>query len=431
MPIDLPRLIPVHQRFAQIPSLDVRATIESQLDAKLGDGRVPRDARIAVAVGSRGIANLSEIVASVVEWLRRRGAKPFIVPAMGSHGGATPEGQAEVLAGYGITEAALGLPIRASMEVRPLGRTGDGVEVYFSAEALAADGIVVINRVKPHTDFAGRIGSGILKMTAIGLGKHVGASTVHAAAMSFGFEHAIRTVARRIFEQAPMLAGVAILEGPRHETVKIEILNLAEIERREEELLATAASLMPKLPFDEIDLLIVERMGKNISGTGMDPNVIGRGVHGYSTRFSEQQASRSLGPRQVPVIRRIFVRELTPETHGNAIGIGLADFTTRRLVEAMDRHFTSINVLTSLSLHLAKIPMYFDTDREAIEHALVSTCRPDTAGSRVVRIADTLSLENMEVSEAYCSEFGQKTMIEPLGAARDMVFDESGNLMPL
>jgi len=429
MLVPLPRVIPVSQRFAPIPLLDVSATIKAQLDA-LGERGVPRDGRIAVAVGSRGIANLPRIVAQVVEWFRERGAKPFIVPAMGSHGGATPEGQVEILAGFGITETVLGVPVCASMEVTEVGRTADGVAVYFSTEALAADGIVVINRVKPHTDFAGSMGSGILKMTAIGLGKHVGASTVHRAAMSFGYEHVIRTVARRVFEQAPVLAGVAILEGPRHETARIEILKPDEIEQREEELFSEATSLMPRLPFDQIDLLIVDRMGKNISGTGMDPNVIGRGVHGYSTLFSEQQASRSFGPRDLPVIRRILVRELTSETHGNAIGIGLADFTTRRLVEAMDRQATSINVLTSLGLHLAKIPMYFDSDREAIEHALISTCLPDTSGALVVRIVDTLSLENVQVSEAYAAALGQNPQIEPVGPAREMVFDEDGNLLP-
>jgi hypothetical protein len=430
MPALLPHLIPIHQRFAPIPLLDLRTAITSQLDSKVGDG-LARDARVAVAVGSRGISNLHEIVSLVVGWLRQKGARPFVVPAMGSHGGATPEGQTTILGDGGVSEEVLGAPIRASMRVGCLGQTDDGVEVYFSAEALASDGIVVINRVKPHTDFAGQIGSGILKMTAIGLGKHLGASTVHAAAMSLGYEHVIRTVAQRIFEKAPMLAGVAILEGPRHETVKIEILKPREIERREEELFAEATSLMPRLPVDKIDLLIVDRMGKNISGTGMDPNVIGRGVHGYSTLFSEQQAGRIPGPCHAPVIRRIFVRELTPETHGNAIGIGLADFTTSRLVQAMDRHCTSVNVLTSLGLHLAKIPMYFETDREAIEHALASTCQPDSAGAHVVRIADTLSLENLEVSEAFAGELTGKPEIEPLGPAREMAFDERGNLLPL
>jgi len=427
MSIALPRLIPVRQHFTQTPSLDMRATIESQLESRLSDFRVAPGSRIAVAVGSRGITGLREMVALVVERFRQRGAKPFIVPAMGSHGGATPVGQEEILAGYGVSETGLGVPVRASMAVELLGRTGDGVEVYFSAEALAADGIVMINRVKPHTDFAGGIGSGILKMTSIGLGKHAGASTVHAAAMSLGYEHVIRTVARRIFETAPVLAAVAILEGPRHETAKIEVLGPTEIEAREEELCVEARSLMPRLPFDAIDLLIVDRMGKNISGTGMDPNIIGRGVHGYSTLFSDQRVA-ALG---LPVIRRIFVRELTLESHGNAIGIGLADFTTRRLVEATDRQATSINVLTALSLHLVKIPMYFDTDREAIEQALVSACFADTAAARVMRIADTLSLEKVEVSEVYASEFSQKPQIEPLAGPLDMAFDRCGNLLPL
>ena len=427
MPTALPRLIPVHHHFAQTPCLDLSVTIESQLESKLSDSRLTAGSRIGVAVGSRGITSLGEIVAQVVEWLRERGAKPFIVPAMGSHGGATPAGQAEILAGYGVSEAAVGVPVCASMEVELLGRTGDGVAAYFSSEALAADGIVVINRVKPHTDFAGRIGSGILKMTSIGLGKHAGASTVHAAAMSLGYDHVIRSVARRILETAPILAAVAILEGPRHETAKIEVLRPTEIELREEELCTEARSLMPRLPFDEIDLLIVDRMGKNISGTGMDPNIIGRGAHGYSTLFSEQRAA-ALG---LPVIRRIFVRELTPESHGNAIGIGLADFTTRRLIEAMDRRATAINVLTALSLHLAKTPIYFDTDREAIEQALLSACLAETSAARVVRIADTLSLEKVEVSEVYAGEFSQKPHLEPLAASREMVFDQCGNLLPL
>src|SRR5215472_4051047 len=426
MPTALPRLIPVHHHFAQTPCLNLRVAIESQLESKLSDSRLTAGSRIAVAVGSRGITRLGEIVAQVVEWLRQRGAQPFIVPAMGSHGGATPSGQAEILAGYGVSEEALGVPVCTSMEVELLGRTGDGVEVYFSRQALDADGIVVINRVKPHTDFAGRIGSGILKMTSIGLGKHTGASTVHAAAMSLGYERVIRTVARRILETAPILAGVAILESPRHETAKIEVLRPAEIEPREEELYAEARALMPRLPFDEIDLLIVDRMGKNISGTGMDPNIIGRGAHGYSTLFGDQRGAMGL-----PVIRRIFVRELTPESHGNAIGIGLADFTTRRLVEAIDRQATSINALTALSLHLAKIPMYFDTDREAIEQALLSACLAETAAARIVHIADTLSLEKVEISEVYAGEFSQSLQLEPLAPAREMVFDQCGNLLPL
>ena len=431
MPIALPRLIAVHQLFAQTPPLDVGATVESQLNSKFRGSQLPPGSRIAVAVGSRGIANLGKIVAAVVEWLRSRGTQPFIVPAMGSHGGATPAGQAEILAGYGVSEATLGVPVEASMEVEQVGRTADGVQVFFSTAALGADGIVVINRVKPHTDFSGRIGSGILKMTAIGLGKHMGAGTVHAAAMSLGYEHVIRSVARRIFEKAPVLAGIAIIEGPRHETVKIEAISPAEIEPREEKLFAESASLMPRLPFDEVDLLIVDRMGKNISGSGMDPNIIGRGVHGYSSLFSNQHAGQSAGARQLPVIKRIFVRELTPETHGNAIGIGLADFTTQRLAGMIDRQATSINVLTALSLHLAKVPMYFETDREAIERALDSTCVSDTAASQVVRIADTLSLENLEVSEVYAGEFNRKPQIEPVSAPREMSFDERGNLLAL
>ena len=422
-----PRMMRVRQRFPNSPQLDIRAVIEQGFRSQDIGERVKPGSRIAVAVGSRGIRNLDKIVSFLVELLKAAGSKPFIVPAMGSHGGATPEGQTELLATYGITEQRLGVPLKASMEVKSLGRTEDGVDAWFSTEALHADGIFVVNRVKPHTDFEASIGSGILKMLSIGLGKHTGAATCHARSARLGYERVIRTVSQRIIRSAPILCGVAILEDALHETAQIEFLKPDEMESREEQLHARAKALMPKLPFDEIDLLIVDRIGKNISGTGMDPNIIGRHVQGYSASLAE-------GGRMQPHISRIsriFVRELTPETRGNAIGIGLADLTTSRMVQAMDKRTTYINVLTALTPQNAKIPIHFETDREAVSQGLTSLALPESNSPKVVRIADTLSLEKLAVSEAYADLLGKQEGLQSEGDWEEMQFDPSGNLLPL
>ncbi|MSU35904.1 MAG: DUF2088 domain-containing protein [Pedosphaera sp.] len=417
-----PQILAVRQTFPQAPPVDIRATLQDEF-AKILPKLKP-GARVAVAVGSRGITNLQRIVATVLDLLKAAGARPFIVPAMGSHGGATSEGQKELLAEYGIREDLLQVPICAAMDVERLGVTEEGLEVVWSGEALRADGVVIVNRVKPHTDFSGALGSGILKMMVVGLGKHSGAAKYHTAAVHLGYEHVLRTSARLILRSAPILCGVAIVENQLHETAKMAVLLPEEMERREEELFQEAKRLMPSLPFDDIDLLIVDRLGKNISGSGMDPNIIGRGVHGYESFLGKVN-------ERTPLIRRVFVRDLTPQTHGNAIGVGLADVTTTRLVRAMNPQVTFINALTSLALQCAKIPMHFDTDREAIGHALNSLALPELRHAKVVRIADTLSLEWLEISEA-CAEGNQpKARLEPCGTLHEMSFDADGNLLPL
>ena len=417
----LPRMLPVRQTFPVTPPLDIAAEIHAQMKPVLG--RLRPGAKIAVAVGSRGITNLQRIVAEALQALQGAGAKPFIVPAMGSHGGATPEGQTALLADYGITEAQLGVPIRASLEVAHLGKGEEGSDVYFSEEAGRADGVVIINRVKPHTDFGGCLGSGILKMMVVGLGKRVGAANFHACASRRGYEAVLRASARVTLRSAPILCGVAIVENQRHETAKLQVILPDEMEAREMELFAQAREWMPKLPFQDLDFLIVDRLGKNISGAGMDPNVIGRGVHGYSSLLGDRSAS--------PVIRRLLVRDLTPETHGNAIGIGMADLTTSRLVRSIDQRVTAINALTALTLQCAKIPIHFETDREAISRALDSLALGDPREARVVRIADTLSLEHLEVSEAYLGTVRARRDLVALGEPQEMSFDAQSNLMPL
>ena len=416
-------MLAVRQKFPVSQPLDIPAAVQHEFRAQNVLSRLKPGAQIAVAVGSRGITNIKDIVAAVLDELKAAGAKPFIIPAMGSHGGATPEGQIGVLESYGITEHSVDVPIRASMEVERLGTSADGVEVFCSVEALRSEGIVIVNRVKPHTDFTGTHGSGVMKMIVIGLGKRTGAATCHGAAARLGFERVIRGVARVTLRRAPILCGVAIVENQFHDTARIAVLNPGEIETREKELLEEARRLMPRLPFDDIDVLIVDRLGKNVSGSGMDPNVTGRWVHGYSTSLADDN-------RQSPRIRRIFVRDLTPETHGNAIGIGFADITTTRLVNAMDKRVTYVNAMTSLTPHGAKIPIHFDTDRECIAQALSSLAIPDVRQAKVVRIADTLSLVNLEVSEVYADLVKAREDLETVEAPREMRFDGTNNLLP-
>jgi hypothetical protein len=410
----------LRQDFPNATPFDLAAAVRRELAPVVASLRP--GAKIAVGVGSRGITNLATIVRATLDMVRGAGGDPFILPAMGSHGGATSAGQRELLAEYGITEAAMGAPIRAAMEVEQVGTTEEGAPVLVSVEARRADGILVINRVKPHTDFSSEtLGSGPLKMLVIGLGKRDGAAAFHIAASRLGHERMLRSIARVILRAAPVLGGLGIVEDAHHQPARIAFLPAAELESREAELFREAKALMPRLPFDEVDLLIVDRIGKNISGAGMDPNVIRRGVQGYTSDLALL--------RQPPVVRRIFVRDLTPQTHGNAIGIGLADATTTRLAAAMDRNATYINALTSLTPQCAKLPVCFDTDREAIARLLETLATGEPA--RVVRIADTLSLSRVEVSEVYRSDLPRRADLAALGPAAEMGFDAAGNLLPL
>ena len=414
-------MLRVRQRFPASPRLNVEATVGEALAGFTGSLRP--HARVAVAVGSRGITDLELMVRTAIRVLKQAGTEPFILPAMGSHGGATPAGQTTLLAEYGITEVQLGVPVRAAMEVAEIGVTGDGLAVVCSVEALRADAVLLVSRSKPHTDFGGAVGSGLLKMLVVGLGKHAGAASFHRAAARFGHERVLRESARVLRRRVPLLGGLAIIENQRHETARIEFVRPEEFESREETLCAEARALMPTLPFDTVDLLIVDRLGKNISGTGMDPAVIGRLIHGYSL---------SEGPDQVPPrVRRLFVRDLTPESHGNAIGIGLADFTTTRLVRAMDPRATAINALTALSLQGAKIPIHFDTDREVMMQAWGTLPFVTPTSARLVRLRDTLSVEMLEVSEACLAAPEAAGRLEPLGQPQELRFEADGNLPAL
>ena len=416
-------MLDLRQNFPRSTPLEIDQVVKNEFQKKALDGQLSHK-RVAVGVGSRGISNLKQIVGAVLQELRARGASPFIVPAMGSHGGATPEGQAHILATYGITPASMGVPFETSLETVCLGTSADGIPVYFSAAALKADWIFPVNRVKPHTDFQANLGSGLSKMLAIGFGKQAGAAACHAASSRLGHERVLRQVARMVLNRAPILAGLAIVENQFHDSAELALLTPDTLEQEEAKLLAKARELMPKLPFAEIDLLIVDQMGKNISGAGMDPNVIGRAVRGYLSSLVRQ-------PELSPSISRIFVRGLTAASSGNAVGIGMADFTTTATVASINLKTSYVNALTALTPQTVKIPIHFDTDREVIERALQSLALENPAAARVVQIRDTLSLEVMRVSTAYAAELGQRTDVVALSSESEMRFDAKGNLAPV
>jgi hypothetical protein len=414
----------LHQCYPPSRALDVKSLLRDGFDRKSLASQIKPGMRVAVGVGSRGITNLSSIVDAVLSLLRASGAEPFIIPAMGSHGGATPQGQQNMLAGFGVTPETHA-PFNTSMEVDQIGTFGDGYPIVFSRPALQADAIVLINRIKPHTDFFGNLGSGLQKMLVIGFGKHVGAANAHRAAMQLGHEAVIRQTAKVILDKVPVLFAAAILEDQHHQTYDLRVIPGNEILAEEDALFAQSQQLLPRLPFANVDLLIVDEIGKEISGTGMDTNVIGRSVFGYVSSLQPR------GTLQQPHISRIFVRDLTPATRGNAIGIGLADFTTTRLVNAINRDYTYTNSLTSLGLECAKIPFYYDTDREAIERALGSLSGEPADHLRIVRIQNTLSLDHMLVSERLTREIDPARAIEVDPQPQALDFDAEGNLLPL
>ncbi|MCL6599776.1 MAG: lactate racemase domain-containing protein [Alicyclobacillus macrosporangiidus] len=385
----------------------------------LANPRVWPGMRVAITAGSRGIANIPLILQSVVRTLKQLGAEPFIVPAMGSHGGATAEGQREVLESLGVTEDFCEAPIRSSMDVVQIGTTPQGMPVFMDAQAAAADGVVVVGRVKLHTDFKSPIGieSGLMKMMAIGLGKHRQALEIHAYGVP-GIRDHMPEVAKVVLASGKVLCGLAILENAFEQTAHIEAVEPARIPEREPELLRQSAAWMPKLPVDDVDLLIVDEIGKNYSGTGMDTNIIGRiRIHGVPE------------PER-PRIQYIFARDLSEASHGNALGIGLADLTTRRLLEKIDFQKMNENVITSTFLQRAAIPIVLDCDRDAIHAALRCLWGVAPTRARILRIPNTLQLEWLYVSEAVWEDLEGRPGIEAAGPFTEMAFDADGNLLP-
>ena len=412
----LPKMIRVKQKFPTDVVEDIRSAVFTELD-QLDMGSIVKSGdTVAVGAGSRGIANIDVAIKSVVDYLKGIGSKPFVFPAMGSHGGATPEGQKDILAHYGITEETMGAPVRATMEVVEVGRTADDLPVFLDRYAYEADVVVPVNRVKSHTDFHGSIESGLMKMLAIGFGKQKGASMYHRAFFRYGFEHVILASGRLLIEAGKIGFGVALIENAYQKTAKVSAIQSKDFVRRERELLVEAKALSGKLPFDELDLLILDEVGKDISGTGMDTNIIGR----YMQNFESDP--------EKPSITRIFARDLTEDSSGNATGIGLADFTTTRLVEKFDKKATYMNGLTGLGPQKSRIPFHYDTDLEVIEAALNTIGLTPPEEARVVRIQNTLQLGEVDISEILVEDAELRSDLEIISEAKAFTFDSSGNL---
>jgi hypothetical protein len=390
------------------------------MDSVVGTEKLGAGKRVAITAGSRGICSIPEILAAVVYRVRAHGGSPFLVPAMGSHGRATAEGQVKLLAELGITESSVGAPIESSMEVVQIGRLPNTMPIYMDRLAAEADAIIVVNRVKPHTDFVGRIGSGLAKMIVIGLGKQVGADTIHRYGTE-GLSELMPAVARLATENTPIALGLAIVENGYDEVAEIVGVPPSGIGGpQEEKLLARALELMPHFPFDEIDVLIVDEMGKNISGAGLDPNIINR--------------MRVFRVPDLPgtAIRVVTVLDLTSESHGNATGIGLADVTTRRLVEKIDFEATYINGFTSGlgAIERISLPVVAPSDRAAIMTSLRVCGRPDCLTARIVRIKNTLELREIDVSEGLLGEAETLPSLTPVSPLFDLPFNTEGRLQP-
>ena len=415
--MSFPNMMRIRQYFDAPTVEDIPASVREEVSQLNLGKRVKPGQSVAVSVGSRGINNIALITKSLVEQLKSLKLEPFLVPAMGSHGGGIAEAQREIIEGYGVTEEYVGVPIKASMETVQVGQTEDGVPVFFDKYAFEADHVAVVGRIKPHTDFVGEIESGLHKMMLIGLGKHKGAALYHQAIVHYSFDRIIRSVGQQVIDKCGVLLGLGIVENQYDQTALLKGVAPEEFVEREKELLVLAKKWMPRLPFDNVDLLIVDEIGKNISGAGMDTNVVGR-------KFHDNHAAE----KEYPKVTRILVRGLTPETHGNASGIGTAEYAHRRAVDEMNREITYINCMTGNHPSGAHIPLYFDTDQICIEKALETVGLRKPGEERILRIHNTLDLGELLVSEAYRAEVEAREDLSIVNEAAPMPFDTSGDL---
>ncbi|MCW5965850.1 MAG: DUF2088 domain-containing protein [Bryobacterales bacterium] len=412
-----PRMMLVRQHFPNRAIADISAAVTQELAASNFASKIPPGGSVAIGVGSRGIMNIDIITRAVVDYWKSIGRKPFLFPAMGSHGAATAEGQADVLAHYGITEASIGCPLHSQLEVVSLGKTEAGIEAYMDRLAFESDGVMMIGRVKWHTDFVGKIESGLFKMMAIGLGKFAGAKIYHSAAYrSLGLGEVVLTVGRQVLASGKVIGGLAVLEDANHATAKLAAVPAETMERDEEELLNLVSSWNGRVPLKELDILIVDEMGKHISGAGMDTKVINRSVWGEANCFPD-----------LPLIRRVFVRSLSSMSYGNAVGIGLADMTTDSLLASIDWHTTHINSITANSIGAIRTPIHFPTDRDCMDNLCLSVGIFDDSTLTIGRIRNTMHLELLELSETLRAEVEANPALEILDV-RDFTFERDGNL---
>jgi hypothetical protein len=411
----LPPIARVRRNFVQPEVADVRSEVSRAIRSSHLAARVLTSGRVAITAGSRGIAGIATILRAVADEVRSLGFQPFVVAAMGSHGGGTAEGQRELLAELGVTEAAVGCPIRCEMDTVVLGTNSFGLPIHFDQNAFDADGVVLVNRIKPHTSFTGRYESGLLKMLAIGLGKRQGAAQVHKLGLP-GLKTMLPEVGAFLLKRTPVALGLAILENAFEHTARIVAVEPEELLDVEPKLLDLARELMGRLPFDQIDALIVGELGKNYSGTGLDPNVIGR------------QRVETMPDLPRPVITRLAVLDLSAETRGNALGIGLADLTTERLVRSIDPKPMVVNSLTSNFLTRARVPLALPTDRDVIAACLDTCWRTERDQGRMVIIPNTLELTTLWVTRPLAEEVEAQPELAFETDFEPMPFDAAGKL---
>lgn len=414
--MSIPSFVPIVQHFPNRGLRDVTGTVREELRASGIGEKLAQGARVAIGVGSRGVANLQEVVRATVAHFQERGFQPFLVPAMGSHGGGTAAGQTDVLAKYGVTETTAGCAIESSIETVSLGRTEEGIETFFDRNAFASDGVFLINRIKWHTTFEAPFESGLFKMAGIGLGKVAGATAYHQRAVRMGLGPVIASVGRHVFASGKMLGGLGLVEDAHHETGKIAAIPAALMEQEEAKLLELARSWMARILFDEVDVLIVDEIGKQFSGPGMDSKIVNR--HPYGTANPWPWAPR---------IMRIYLRGLSPHSYGNAIGIGMADLISQRLYDAIDWQVTRVNAFAASNLAVVRTPLRVPNDREAFEILANVAGRENPADVTYVRIENTLALTNIHVSENMLG--AKRDDMEVSGPAVAVRFDDEGNLI--
>jgi hypothetical protein len=414
---DFPAFVPVRMRYPRPRINDLEAEVAAATAELMASCDFEKGARVALGVGSRGIANLFPMVRTVVATLKRMGARVVIVPAMGSHGGATAEGQTQVLERLGISAESCGAPVCASMDTTTVGHVCGGVPVPYAREAQQADHAIAINRIKPHTKFKGTLESGLAKMLCVGLGKHDGALAYHRYALQHGFEHLLRAMADELLARTNFRGGIAVVENAYDETCRIAAVAARDLFARESLLLEESKGHLPRLPFKTLDLLVIRRIGKDISGAGMDPNVTGRAFDLMESDFSGQLRAT-----------RVAILDLSESTGGNAIGLGNADFITERVFAGLDYEATLMNALTSLSLHKAFIPVRLPTDRKAIQAGFTTLGPIDTRDVRAVIIEDTLHPAEFLASAALVTELNALSAAE-LGRPTHLVFDDDDRLV--
>lgn len=415
--IRFPDMITVRQHFESTPPVDIAHEVGQQVEALSLTSKVKHGATVAVGCSSRGIAHYDEIVKATVNALKNLGLEPFLIPAMGSHGAATAEGQQKVLALSGITEERMGAPVRSSLAVVEIGQTPQGVPVLVDRLAWQADHMVLVNRIKPHTEFSFDIESGVLKMMAIGLGKEKGATLYHKAFMSYGHGPMILSIADMILSSGRVLFGVGVVENGYSETAAVSVMPPETMITQEKSLLKQAYRLAPALPFDAVDVLIIDEMGKDISGCGFDAKVVGR--IGMPLVSPEP-------PR--PRVKRIVVCDLTTATGGNADGVGCADFITKRLADKIDFKALYVNAIAGSEPEHARIPMQMANDREAVQAAMGSIGLTPFEDQKVIRIKNTLQLQTAAVSQAFQPALNKRSDLAAVGPPTSMSFDADGNL---